>query len=117
MRNSENQAIHEDSRGGSEHVTNVIPHNELARRSGHNSELPHTELTGLSGQAPYALNFSFEELNTIGLDEAPPRHSNLSWQVLTEEMYFVYWMCSILLCLITGQVTNLSSQYRSHLSS
>ncbi|XP_019348240.1 kinase D-interacting substrate of 220 kDa isoform X2 [Alligator mississippiensis] len=83
MRNSENQAIHEDSRGGSEHVTNVIPHNELARRSGHNSELPHTELTGLSGQAPYALNFSFEELNTIGLDEAPPRHSNLSWQSQT----------------------------------
>uniref|UniRef100_A0A7M4ELE9 Kinase D interacting substrate 220 n=1 Tax=Crocodylus porosus TaxID=8502 RepID=A0A7M4ELE9_CROPO len=117
MRNSENQAIHEDSRGASEHVTNVIPHNELAHRSGHNSELPHTELTGLSGQAPYALNFSFEELNTIGLDEAPPRHSNLSWQVLTEKMYFVYWMCSMLLCLITGQVTNLSSQYRSQLSS
>uniref|UniRef100_A0A7M4FVV6 Kinase D interacting substrate 220 n=1 Tax=Crocodylus porosus TaxID=8502 RepID=A0A7M4FVV6_CROPO len=83
MRNSENQAIHEDSRGASEHVTNVIPHNELAHRSGHNSELPHTELTGLSGQAPYALNFSFEELNTIGLDEAPPRHSNLSWQSQT----------------------------------
>ncbi|XP_019376269.1 PREDICTED: kinase D-interacting substrate of 220 kDa isoform X2 [Gavialis gangeticus] len=83
MRNSENQAVHEDSRGANEHVTNVIPHNELARRSGHNSELPHTELTGLSGQAPYALNFSFEELNTIGLDEAPPRHSNLSWQSQT----------------------------------
>uniref|UniRef100_A0A7M4EL82 Kinase D-interacting substrate of 220 kDa n=1 Tax=Crocodylus porosus TaxID=8502 RepID=A0A7M4EL82_CROPO len=75
MRNSENQAIHEDSRGASEHVTNVIPHNELAHRSGHNSELPHTELTGLSGQAPYALNFSFEELNTIGLDESQTRRT------------------------------------------
>ncbi|XP_065256902.1 kinase D-interacting substrate of 220 kDa isoform X9 [Emys orbicularis] len=83
MRNTENQVVHEDSRAVSEHVTNVIPHNELAHHPVHNSELPHTELTGISAQVPYALNFSFEELNTIGLDEAPPHHSNLSWQSQT----------------------------------
>ncbi|XP_027766895.1 kinase D-interacting substrate of 220 kDa-like, partial [Empidonax traillii] len=83
MRNSENQAVQEDSRGATEHVTTAIPHSELTRRPGHNTELPHTELTSLAGQAPYTLNFSFEELNTIGLDEAPPRHSNLSWQSQT----------------------------------
>lgn len=87
MRNSENQAAQEDPRGATEHVTTAIPHSDLTRRPGHNTELPHTELTGLAGQAPYTLNFSFEELNTIGLDEAPPRHSNLSWQVFNREMY------------------------------
>uniref|UniRef100_A0A8D0KYT5 Kinase D interacting substrate 220 n=1 Tax=Strix occidentalis caurina TaxID=311401 RepID=A0A8D0KYT5_STROC len=83
MRNSENQVVQEDPRGTTEHVTTAIPHSELTRRPGHSTELPHTELTGLTGQAPYTLNFSFEELNTIGLDEAPPRHSNLSWQSQT----------------------------------
>ncbi|XP_007438259.1 kinase D-interacting substrate of 220 kDa isoform X3 [Python bivittatus] len=79
MRNAESQAVHEDSRTGNEHA-NTIPHNELTRHPTLNNELPHTELTGLPGQAPYTLNFSFEELNNIGLEEAPPRHSNLSWQ-------------------------------------
>uniref|UniRef100_A0A8B9VQL0 Kinase D interacting substrate 220 n=1 Tax=Anas zonorhyncha TaxID=75864 RepID=A0A8B9VQL0_9AVES len=83
MRNSENQAVQEDPRGTTEHAASAISHSELTRRPGHSTELPHTELTGLSGQAPYTLNFSFEELNTIGLDEAPPRHSNLSWQSQT----------------------------------
>ncbi|XP_025952935.1 kinase D-interacting substrate of 220 kDa isoform X2 [Dromaius novaehollandiae] len=83
MRNSENQAAQGDPDVTTEHVTAAISHSELTRRPGHNTELPHTELTGLSGQAPYTLNFSFEELNTIGLDEAPPRHSNLSWQSQT----------------------------------
>ncbi|XP_058034075.1 kinase D-interacting substrate of 220 kDa isoform X2 [Ahaetulla prasina] len=79
MRNAESQVVHEDSRTVNEHA-NPIPHNDLTRRPTLNNELPHTELTGLPGQAPYALNFSFEELNNIGLEEAPPRHSNLSWQ-------------------------------------
>ncbi|XP_066468319.1 kinase D-interacting substrate of 220 kDa isoform X2 [Tiliqua scincoides] len=82
MRNAESQAVHEDSRTVIEHA-NAIPHNDLSRRPTLSSELPHTELTGLSGQAPYALNFSFEELNTIGLEETAPRHSNLSWQSQT----------------------------------
>jgi len=92
MRNSENQAVQEDPRGTTEHVTTATPHSELSRRPGHSTELPHTELTGLSGQAPYTLNFSFEELNTIGLDEAPPRHSNLSWQVLTEKCFLLAYL-------------------------
>ncbi|XP_044274415.1 kinase D-interacting substrate of 220 kDa isoform X4 [Varanus komodoensis] len=79
MRNAENQAVHEDTRAVSEHA-NALPHSDLTRRPTLNSELPHTELTGLPGQAPYTLNFSFEELNTIGLEESAPRHSNLSWQ-------------------------------------
>lgn len=87
MRNAENQAAQEDARGAAEHGTAAIPHSDLTRRPGHSTELPHTELTGLAGQAPYTLNFSFEELNTIGLDEAPPRHSNLSWQVFNREIY------------------------------
>ncbi|XP_053141734.1 kinase D-interacting substrate of 220 kDa isoform X3 [Hemicordylus capensis] len=82
MRNAESQAVHEDSRTVNEHAT-AVPHNDLTRRPTLNTELPHTELTGLPGQAPYTLNFSFEELNTIGLEEAHPRHSNLSWQSQT----------------------------------
>ncbi|NXP69812.1 KDIS Kinase, partial [Ramphastos sulfuratus] len=83
LRSSESQAGQEDARGAAEHGPAAAPHGELARRPAHGTELPHTELTGLAGQAPYTLNFSFEELNTIGLDEAPPRHSNLSWQSQT----------------------------------
>uniref|UniRef100_A0A9W3GIU3 Kinase D-interacting substrate of 220 kDa-like n=1 Tax=Camelus bactrianus TaxID=9837 RepID=A0A9W3GIU3_CAMBA len=54
------------------------PHGNPACRPSH--ELPHTEL---SSQPPYTLNFSFEELNTLGLDEGAARHSNLSWQSQT----------------------------------
>ncbi|XP_051832039.1 kinase D-interacting substrate of 220 kDa isoform X3 [Antechinus flavipes] len=79
MRNAENQPIAEESHVMTDHADISVPHGESLRRSLHN-ELPHTEL---SSQAPYTLNFSFEELNTIGLDEAPPRHSNLSWQSQT----------------------------------
>ncbi|XP_027696113.1 kinase D-interacting substrate of 220 kDa isoform X3 [Vombatus ursinus] len=79
MRNAENQPVPEESHVMSEHADISVPHGESLRRSLHN-ELPHTEL---SGHTPYTLNFSFEELNTIGLDEAPPRHSNLSWQSQT----------------------------------
>ncbi|XP_070368753.1 kinase D-interacting substrate of 220 kDa isoform X19 [Equus asinus] len=79
MRNAENQVVPEDPRLLSESTSGPVPHGEAARRSSHN-ELPHTEL---SSQAPYTLNFSFEELNTLGLDEGAPRHSNLSWQSQT----------------------------------
>ncbi|XP_036604221.1 kinase D-interacting substrate of 220 kDa isoform X5 [Trichosurus vulpecula] len=79
MRSAENQPIPEESHVMSDHSDISVPHGESLRRSLHN-ELPHTEL---SSHAPYTLNFSFEELNTLGLDEAPPRHSNLSWQSQT----------------------------------
>ena len=85
MRNAENQVVPEDPRWLSENSSSV-PHGEPARRSAH-SELPHTEL---SSQAPYTLNFSFEELNTLGLDEGAPRHSNLSWQVFTGMPLFTW---------------------------
>lgn len=77
MRSVENQVVPEDPRFLNENSSAPVPHGESARRSSH-SELPHTEL---SSQTPYTLNFSFEELNTLGLDEGAPRHSNLSWQV------------------------------------
>uniref|UniRef100_A0A452QX23 Kinase D interacting substrate 220 n=1 Tax=Ursus americanus TaxID=9643 RepID=A0A452QX23_URSAM len=79
MRNAENQVVPEDPRLLSENNSGPVPHGESARRPSHN-ELPHTEL---SNQTPYTLNFSFEELNTLGLDEGAPRHSNLSWQSQT----------------------------------
>ncbi|XP_068920895.1 kinase D-interacting substrate of 220 kDa isoform X2 [Petaurus breviceps papuanus] len=79
MRSAENQSVPEESHVMSDHTDISVPHGESLRRSLHN-ELPHTEL---SSHAPYTLNFSFEELNTLGLDEALPRHSNLSWQSQT----------------------------------
>ncbi|NP_001335665.1 kinase D-interacting substrate of 220 kDa isoform 7 [Homo sapiens] len=79
MRNAESHVVPEDPRFLSESSSGPAPHGEPARRASHN-ELPHTEL---SSQTPYTLNFSFEELNTLGLDEGAPRHSNLSWQSQT----------------------------------
>nr|XP_030863772.2 kinase D-interacting substrate of 220 kDa isoform X6 [Gorilla gorilla gorilla] len=79
MRNAESHVVPEDPRFLSESSSGPVPHGEPARRASHN-ELPHTEL---SSQTPYTLNFSFEELNTLGLDEGAPRHSNLSWQSQT----------------------------------
>ncbi|XP_047377926.1 kinase D-interacting substrate of 220 kDa isoform X9 [Sciurus carolinensis] len=79
MRNAESQVVPEDPRFLNENTSAPVPHGESACRSSH-SELPHTEL---SNQTPYTLNFSFEELNTLGLDEGAPRHSNLSWQSQT----------------------------------
>ncbi|XP_075840224.1 kinase D-interacting substrate of 220 kDa isoform X16 [Microtus pennsylvanicus] len=76
MRSMENQVVPEDPRFLNENSSAPVPHGESARRASH-SELPHTEL---SSQTPYTLNFSFEELNTLGLEEGAPRHSNLSWQ-------------------------------------
>lgn len=79
MRSAESQAGPEDPRLLGEGGGGPAPHGEAARRSAH-GELPHGELPM---QPPYTLNFSFEELNTLGLDEGAPRHSNLSWQSQT----------------------------------
>ncbi|XP_004582647.2 kinase D-interacting substrate of 220 kDa isoform X2 [Ochotona princeps] len=79
MRNAESQVVPEDPRFLGENAGGSVAHGEPARRSSHN-ELPHTEL---ASQAPYTLNFSFEELNTLGLDEGAPRHGHLSWQSQT----------------------------------
>lgn len=80
MRSAESQAGPEDARLLGDSSGGPAPHGEATRRAAH-GELPPGEL---SLQAPYALNFSFEELNTLGLDDGAPRHSNLSWQVFTE---------------------------------
>ncbi|XP_036904574.1 kinase D-interacting substrate of 220 kDa isoform X3 [Sturnira hondurensis] len=79
MRSAETQLAPEDPRLLSENSNGPAAPGDTARRAPH-SELPHGEL---AGQAPYTLNFSFEELNTLGLDEGAPRHSNLSWQSQT----------------------------------
>ncbi|XP_075413250.1 kinase D-interacting substrate of 220 kDa isoform X1 [Tenrec ecaudatus] len=79
MRNAESQVIPEDPRLLSESSGGQAPPGESTRHAAH-GELPHTEL---ANQTPYTLNFSFEELNTLGLDEGAPRHSNLSWQSQT----------------------------------
>ncbi|XP_054425900.1 kinase D-interacting substrate of 220 kDa isoform X3 [Pteronotus mesoamericanus] len=79
MRSAESQLVPEDPRLLTESSSGPVPPGDAARRASH-SELPHTEL---AGQTPYTLNFSFEELNTLGLDEGAPRHSNLSWQSQT----------------------------------
>lgn len=79
MRNAENQVIPEDPRVLGEAGSGPVPQGEPACRPSHH-ELPHTEL---ASQAPFTLNFSFEELNSLGLDEGAPRHSHLSWQSQT----------------------------------
>ncbi|KAM5263200.1 kinase D-interacting substrate of 220 kDa isoform 2-T2 [Ctenodactylus gundi] len=79
MRSAESQVVPEDPRFHGENASSAAAHGEPARRSSH-TELQRPEL---SSQAPYTLNFSFEELNTLGLDEGATRHSNLSWQSQT----------------------------------
>ncbi|XP_035883522.1 kinase D-interacting substrate of 220 kDa isoform X2 [Phyllostomus discolor] len=79
MRSAESQLVPEDPRLLNENNSGPAAPGDPARRAPH-SELPHGEL---AAQTPYTLNFSFEELNTLGLDEGAPRHSNLSWQSQT----------------------------------
>ncbi|XP_041109527.1 kinase D-interacting substrate of 220 kDa-like isoform X5 [Polyodon spathula] len=74
LRHLENQAIHEDSRAVSEQGSSVIGHSEPVRRQGPPAE----NAVNPDGTMTYSLNFSFEELSTVGLDE-PVRHSNPSW--------------------------------------
>ncbi|XP_069462112.1 kinase D-interacting substrate of 220 kDa isoform X2 [Ambystoma mexicanum] len=78
MRNMECQVLPEEPRAALDHTRTNLPHTEAVRRPAPSNELPHTDL---SGQA-YDLSFSFEDLNAIGLEEAP-RHSNISWQAPT----------------------------------
>ncbi|XP_045700643.1 kinase D-interacting substrate of 220 kDa isoform X4 [Phyllostomus hastatus] len=79
MRSAESQLVPEDPRLLNENNSGPAPPGDPARRAPP-GELPHGEL---AAQTPYTLNFSFEELNTLGLDEGAPRHSNLSWQSQT----------------------------------
>ncbi|KAM5163478.1 kinase D-interacting substrate of 220 kDa isoform 1-T2 [Mantella aurantiaca] len=71
MRSGDTQIHHEEVRM-TEPVRNVVPHVEMGRRPVPNQELPHTDLPGQN----YDFSFSFEELNTLGFEEAPQR----TWQ-------------------------------------
>ncbi|XP_041105586.1 kinase D-interacting substrate of 220 kDa-like isoform X1 [Polyodon spathula] len=74
LRHLENQTIHEDSRAVSEQGSSVIGHSEPVCRQGP----PPENAVNPDGTMTYSLNFSFEELSTVGLDE-PVHHSNPSW--------------------------------------
>ncbi|MBN3310300.1 KDIS Kinase, partial [Amia calva] len=79
LRHVENQVIHEDSRAASEQGSSTIGHGvPAARRQGPPSE----GAVNPDGTLMYSLNFSFEELSTVGLDE-PPRPANPSWTTVT----------------------------------
>ncbi|XP_029451683.1 kinase D-interacting substrate of 220 kDa isoform X2 [Rhinatrema bivittatum] len=75
MRTAESQVLPEECRTIFESNRNMATYNEAARRPPQNSELPHTDLSAQN----YDLSFSFDDLNAVGLEEAP-RQSNISWQ-------------------------------------
>ncbi|XP_056420109.1 kinase D-interacting substrate of 220 kDa isoform X2 [Hyla sarda] len=75
MRNSEMQQIHPDEARMPEPVRNVGGHSDVSRRPVPNPDLPHTDLANQN----YDFGFSFEELNTLGFEEAP-RVNAMSWQ-------------------------------------
>ncbi|XP_075057568.1 kinase D-interacting substrate of 220 kDa isoform X2 [Mixophyes fleayi] len=75
MRSSDMQIHPEEARMMTEPVRNTAAHVEGGRRTVPNPELPHTDLAGQN----YDFSFSFEELNTIGFEEAP-RHVAMAWQ-------------------------------------
>ncbi|RXM98814.1 Kinase D-interacting substrate of 220 kDa [Acipenser ruthenus] len=74
LRHLENQAIHEDSRAVSEQGSSVIGHSEPVRRQGPPAE----NAVNPDGTMTYSLNFSFEELSTVGLDEPTHRTPSMS---------------------------------------
>lgn len=83
MRSGETQ-IHHDETRMTEPVRNVATHNEMVRRSMPNPELPHTDIAGQG----YDFSFSFEDINTIGFEEAPQP----TWQVLINLVYlFIFY--------------------------
>lgn len=75
MKISEMQQIHPEEARMPEPVRNV-GHSDIARRPVPNPDLPHADLASQS----YDFTFSFEELNTLGFEEAP-RHNAVPWQV------------------------------------
>ncbi|XP_075717246.1 kinase D-interacting substrate of 220 kDa isoform X2 [Rhinoderma darwinii] len=75
MRSSEMQPIHPDEARMPEPVRNVGGHSDIGRRTVPNPDVPPTDLAGQS----YDFTFSFEELNTLGFEEAP-RNPTTAWQ-------------------------------------
>ncbi|XP_068136434.1 kinase D-interacting substrate of 220 kDa isoform X3 [Hyperolius riggenbachi] len=90
MRSSDMQIHHEEGRV-TEPLRNVAAHNDMSRRSMPNPEVPHTDLAGQN----YDFSFSFEDINTLGFEEAAQRN----WQGKAHR---------------TPSLTSLNSQESSH---
>ncbi|XP_069812156.1 kinase D-interacting substrate of 220 kDa-like [Dendropsophus ebraccatus] len=75
MRNSEVPQIHPEEARMPEPVRNVGAHSDMGRRTVPNPDMPHTDLANQN----YDFGFSFEELNTLGFEEAP-RINGMNWQ-------------------------------------
>ncbi|XP_071999636.1 kinase D-interacting substrate of 220 kDa isoform X2 [Engystomops pustulosus] len=75
MRSSDTQQIHPEETRMVEPVRNVGGHSDIPRRAAPNPDMPHTDLASQS----YDFGFSFEELNTLGFEEAP-RLNPMTWQ-------------------------------------
>ncbi|XP_078029702.1 kinase D-interacting substrate of 220 kDa B isoform X6 [Epinephelus lanceolatus] len=73
MRHIESQVLHEEA--ASEQGSLVGGHTETGRRA---VALPHAGAANADGSPMYSFNLSFEELSTVGLDEAQ-RHGNMQW--------------------------------------
>uniref|UniRef100_A0A4W3HQ45 Kinase D-interacting substrate 220b n=1 Tax=Callorhinchus milii TaxID=7868 RepID=A0A4W3HQ45_CALMI len=81
LRHLETQAVQEESRTTCDHSNNVQTQNDRSRHLPPNSDQSsNTEVPGSSSQENYCLNFSFEELRAVGIDE-PIQHTNPTWQV------------------------------------
>lgn len=77
MRHIENQVLHEEAT--SEQGSVVGGHTEGGRRA---AAPPHVGAVNADGSPMYSFNLSFEELSTVGIDEAP-RHGHAPWMVST----------------------------------
>lgn len=75
MRQIESQVLHEEA--ASEQGSMVGSHTDAGRRA---VAPPHTCATNADASPMYSFNLSFEELSTVGLDEAS-RHGNIPWTV------------------------------------
>uniref|UniRef100_A0A672ZHW8 Kinase D-interacting substrate of 220 kDa B n=1 Tax=Sphaeramia orbicularis TaxID=375764 RepID=A0A672ZHW8_9TELE len=73
MRHIESQVLHEEA--ASEQGSVVGGPTETTRRA---VAPPHAGAANTAASPMYSFNLSFEELSTVGLDEAP-RHGNLQW--------------------------------------
>lgn len=89
MRHIESQVLHEEA--ASEQGSMVGIHTDAARRA---VAPPHTCATNADASPMYSFNLSFEELSTVGLDEAA-RHGNIPWTVTCPTIPFGSNCCLI----------------------
>lgn len=75
MRHIESQVLHEEA--ASEQGSVVSGHVEAGRRA---VAPPHAGAHNSDASPMYSFNLSFEELSTVGLDEAA-RQGNMQWMV------------------------------------